>query len=168
MVLSVGLPSGDPLGVSEGHRQPQHALRRARTWTKTKTIVKRQVACPGTVARGDGARVRPVLDEARRLTSALDGCVFVRSCAAPGPGPPPSACIRRAVCGDAGCGSRPAGGHRRGRGRGFYHCTARRIQGRRKEPGWGANPRPGRQALRRSARLSPKTGGRGGQLMRGE
>ena len=51
---------------------------------------------------------------------------------------------------------------------GVYHCAARRIQGRRKEPGRGANPRPGRQALRRSARLSPKTGGRGGQLMRGE
>ena len=42
------------------------------------------------------------------------------------------------------------------------------IQGGRKEPGRGANPRLGRYALRRSARLSPKTGGRGGQLMRGE
>ena len=29
----------------------------------------------------------------------------------------------------------------------------------RKEPGWGANPRPGRYALRRSARLSPRRAG---------
>ena len=52
-----------------------------------------------------------------------------------GLGPPPSACIRRAVCGDAGCGSRPAGGHRRGRGRGF--TTARRGVSRavRRSPG---------------------------------
>ena len=40
MVLSVGLPSGDPLGVSEGYGQPQHALRRARTCTKTKEIYR--------------------------------------------------------------------------------------------------------------------------------
>ena len=40
VVLSVGLPSGDPLGVSEGYRQPQHALKRPRTWTKTKRFYR--------------------------------------------------------------------------------------------------------------------------------
>ena len=40
VVLSVGLPSGDPLGVSEGYKQSQHTLRRTRTCTKTKDIYR--------------------------------------------------------------------------------------------------------------------------------
>ena len=40
VVLSVGLPLRNPLGVSEGYRQPQHALRRTRSCTRTKTIYR--------------------------------------------------------------------------------------------------------------------------------
>ena len=38
VVFSVGLPSGDPLGVSQGPNWPQQRLKRTRNCTKTKTI----------------------------------------------------------------------------------------------------------------------------------
>ena len=40
VVFSVGLPSGDPLGVSQGPNWPQKRLKRTRNCTKTKEIYR--------------------------------------------------------------------------------------------------------------------------------
>ena len=114
------------LGGEEGYLSPPYR-RPSRGPSPITLACTLGPACPSPRALGSLLHGSPSHLLAR--AGSLWGCwIWIQACSGVrrhqpstrihvGSGLPPSACIRRAVCGDAGCGSRPAGRHRCGRGR---------------------------------------------------